>query len=339
MNLQHNNHFVPQMYLNAWGTDKKIYRYRLLVSNEKVPLWSRQSIEHTASQDFLYIHVVDGIENDDLEKEFNEKFETPAMTPLMNAINGERMSPDDWEILINFVVAQYVRTPKFYLQNKQIEEQIIPGVMEEVSKELAEMDSPPPIEKHDSELSSLLPVTFDLIDKTEDGGAIAKITMIAGKSTWLLTIKHLLSDDSVILSIMRSRKWSIAQADPDILLPTCDNPFIIFSVNSQGVYSITDGLGKPENIFAFPISPHKVLLSTSKRIRPRLQLTKEETIMIKNLIVDNSYDSVYSYFEDPEIPKMRARIVNEELFKENQAKFDNWYEVYKEQEGPFLHRR
>jgi len=339
MNIQHNNHFVPQMYLNAWGSDNKIFEYRLLVSNEKVPIWTRKSIERTASQDYLYVNIVDGVESDEFEKVFNTKFETPAKIPLMKAICGDRMSSEDWKKLINYVTAQYVRTPKFFLQCKQIEESILPDVLKDLAKQLEKMDFPPePIEQED-ELSSLLPVKFDVLRQDEDGTATANITVIAGKSSWLLTIRHILSVDSDVLKTIQAKKWRVVTSHPDIKWPTCDNPFVIFTINQRGQYSITDGIGQPTNYFAFPLSPRKALLCGNKTIPPNLILTEEESIMIKNLIIHNAYLYVYSDFEDSNVPLLRPRYIDLETYNRIYTEQKNWYDVYKAQEGPFLHRR
>jgi len=338
MGIQHNNHYVPQMYLNTWGTDNKIFEYRLLVSNEKVPVWSRESIEHVASLDYLYVHVVDGNEFDDIEKEFDVQFETPAKIPLMKAIQGDRMYPDDWKKLISYVTAQYVRTPKFYLQCKQLEESIFPSVMEGLAKELEEMVVPPETIQ-DKDLSSLLPVKVEILGQDENGTANANITMVAGKNTWLFTIRHILSGDSDVLNIMHMKKWRVVTSHPDVTWPTCDNPFVIFTINKKMQYSITDGIGQPMNYFVFPLSPRKALLCGNKAIPPNLFLTKDESIMIKNLIIHNAYLYVYSDLEDPDIPVLLPRCVDLETYKRIYSEQKNWFDVYKSQEGPFLHRR
>ena len=73
MSISRNNHYIPQMYLQQWGTDNKIYVYRLLVSDAKVPVWAQQAISRTASMPNLYTRISDGNELDDFEANFNMK--------------------------------------------------------------------------------------------------------------------------------------------------------------------------------------------------------------------------------------------------------------------------
>lgn len=42
-NISRNNHFVAQMYLEAWkNSDNKVWIYDLLVPNENCDLWSEK---------------------------------------------------------------------------------------------------------------------------------------------------------------------------------------------------------------------------------------------------------------------------------------------------------
>ena len=50
-NISRNNHFVPQMYLDAWkNKNNKVWTYDLLVPNENCNLWNERATKSIASQ-------------------------------------------------------------------------------------------------------------------------------------------------------------------------------------------------------------------------------------------------------------------------------------------------
>ena len=112
--LSRDNHFFSQSYLKNWETEDGIHEYSLLVSDEKVPLWTCKSRKGIAVVKNLYVRIEDGKEMDDFEHFFDVQFESPAEKPISKVINGERLSKDEWYTLIEYVAAQYVRTPVFH---------------------------------------------------------------------------------------------------------------------------------------------------------------------------------------------------------------------------------
>ena len=113
-NISRNNHFVPQMYLDAWKNENsKIWTYDLLVPNDKCNLWNEKSTKSIASHQNFYIVLKKKEEADDIEKYINEKLETPDSKPLKKAVEGKELSGDDWKAIINYIGCQIVRTPAF----------------------------------------------------------------------------------------------------------------------------------------------------------------------------------------------------------------------------------
>src|SRR2546430_11571898 len=65
----HDNHFLPQAYLKPWSQDgNQVWAYRILVSNQAVPPWTRRSIRGTAFHQHLYTEISEGQERDDFER-------------------------------------------------------------------------------------------------------------------------------------------------------------------------------------------------------------------------------------------------------------------------------
>ena len=82
-NISRDNHFVAQMYLEAWkNSNNKVWTYDLLVPNENCNLWREKSIKSIASLQNFYINLKEKEEVDEIEKYLNEEFETPASMPL-----------------------------------------------------------------------------------------------------------------------------------------------------------------------------------------------------------------------------------------------------------------
>ena len=83
-NISHRNHYIPQFYLKNWSSDgRTIQTYSILVSNENVPYWTKQSIKNTAVWNDFYTRVVGVEELDDFEHWFDREFESPAKPILV----------------------------------------------------------------------------------------------------------------------------------------------------------------------------------------------------------------------------------------------------------------
>ena len=337
MSITRNNHYVPQMYLQQWGTSNKVYVYNLLVSNQHVPIWTQQSISRTASMPNLYTRMSNGNEFDDFEVKFNTDFETPAKIPLQKACNNEQLTSDDWTVLIDFILAQYVRTPMFYHISQAPLSDILKSVMGGFN-----------ITRRDSTLNAtnagdflidetkLIPLSVHLTDIPSDNNHVmAEIEVVRGKNMWLLAIASVLGDNSPIRADMHKRKWSIVTSCNGMTWPTSDSPLVVY--NPLFPHSRMPGLEREETIFIFPISPTKAIISKNDgRFPPRWIASETDSDRIKRLIINNAGLYVYSKSEDMTIPNIRAREVNPKRYKEVYDNYQNWYDNYKTNEAIFL---
>lgn len=58
MSLSRKNHYIPQMYLDAWANNGLIRVYDLLVADEKMPVWSKpKQLSSIGYMKNLYINV------------------------------------------------------------------------------------------------------------------------------------------------------------------------------------------------------------------------------------------------------------------------------------------
>ena len=338
-----NNHYVPRMYLKQWAnSDNKICMYNLLVSNENVPVWNKQAVSRTASMGNLYVRMDGKLERDDFEDYFAQNFENPAAEPLRKVCNGERLNTKEWMTLIDFVTAQYVRTVSFYIRMQPIVAEKIQSALDSVLSGIEkgiiddrirdDMNSGNGIDM------SLLPLDVRITKENEDDqDSFLYVETVAGKSSWLMCIKRFLGKDSIVMKWMRNLHWSIIESNPNVRWPTTDTPLVIRNPHKHPGSFI--GVGEPGNVFIFPISPEKALMArTGKRLNYGFQPSYEQSLLIKQAIVNNALLFIYSSQEDNEIVNMRQRIVSESEYKRVHASLKQWHANYLSEEVPLLRR-
>ena len=328
------------MYLGNWGNNDRIYVYHILVPNDGFPLWKAQSIKHTASLKDLYTDVEKNVEYDRTERAFSEKYESLAKIPLEKACQGDKIEGKDWDIIIDFVLLQFVRTPAFYLWIIDRGKEIIPPTLDTIADTLSELKSPPDISKIEAFNGVNLPLKIEKVkDNPKEDTIDLEIKTIIGKNTWLLSIDALMDKKSLVRKQFHALKWSILTADENDSWPTCDNPVIIcdyFDGRVQRV-SLKDGLGGKNRAIIFPISPQKALFGEVHRtIRWRETANSVLCKSIKKAICDNAFRYIYSNVADSDVWAFRKRIVDLALFTKVKNEFDNWYENYKLSEEAFL---
>ena len=341
--LGRNNHYVPRMYLKQWAdSNNKICLYNLLVSNENVPVWNKQSISRTASMGNLYVRMDGELESDDFEDYFAHSFEDPASEPLRKVCNGERLNTKEWMTLIDFVTAQYVRTVSFYIRMQPIVakniQSAIDGVLSGIENGIVDYRIKNDMNSGDGIDMSLLPLDVKITKENEgDAHAFLSVETVAGKSSWLMCIKRFLGKNSVVMKWMRGLHWSVIESHPNVSWPTTDTPLVIINPHKQPGSFI--GVGEPGNVFIFPISPSKALIAKNeKRLRYGFKPSYEQSLLIKQAIVNNALLYIYSDHEDNDIVNMRSRIVSESEYKKVHASLDRWHANYLSEEVPLLRR-
>lgn len=332
--ISRNNHYVPKFYLEYWGNDNRLWKYQLLVSNEKVPVWSNTATKHTASQDNLYVRMKDNEEVDDIEKIFDADFEVCAKKALDKVINEDRLFSEDWKYIINFVGAQIVRTPAFFQRIRPTIRNAMESSLEEILSELTK-EKILASKKNIDEDNELIPINFvDEGASDIEGMEDVRVEAIEGKSTWLWAIKHMLKNN---LKYLHEHKWSIITTELE--MPTSDDPVLCLNYYSENDYNFDGGwMQKGTEIF-LPISPHKIIYTqVGVKHTPRIKYGIEESNLLKKLIVEHAFREIYSNYQDDDIPQIRPRIVDTNLYKEEQESVNNWYDTYLEKEASLLNK-
>lgn len=325
-----------------WANSGKLHVYRLLVSNDNVPFWNIQSIEHTGSLPNLYVNILRAEEYDSIEHDFDVMFESPAKAAFDKICNNEKMTSDDWVKVSDYICAQYVRTPAFYLWIKEWGAKNLPDQINEVGEKLKNLKSIPRDNRPHSPEAELLPIGVQLTEeKPDDNHTFIEISAVSGKGLWLFFIKHTLSESSDIRRYFRDLKWSIIMAPDGEYWPTCDNPVVICDLNDNSIKKSPDasGIAGKTKAILIPVSPQIVLLAThTRKYNWRFKADNPLAQDIRNAIIKNAMLYVYSIKDDMSIPLVRPRIVDEKEYKRLKDDFDNWFENYKNIEGPLLNR-
>lgn len=345
-NLSRNNHYLSQMYIQAWADENnRVELYELLVPNDNVPQWQLKSIKSVGSFDSFFVRLKSGEEIDDIEKWFNEKYETPAKAALSHAINGERITVGEWHCLIDFLACHIVRSPAFIIEklcNVEMYKDSFQKAMYEMAEKFSKMQKEDFIKErkffeltHNGKYNDeLFPLKLTNLGSFDDDNALIKVETIVGKQLCLWVIKYLLENTAKIL---HKYKWSIITVDENVVLPTSDNPVVILNYYDENNYNFAGGWGSQNTNIIFPISPQKILFTEiGVKSAPRINLNYQMSLLLKKIIVEHSYRKIISNFKDEEVIKMKPRIVSETEFKIEKQMWVDFQKNYLEKEADYI---
>lgn len=340
--ISRDNHFIPQMYLKQWTNENnRVHLYRFLVSHSNVPAWIEKPVSSVGVFKNLYTRLTPNGENDDFEHMFDARFESPAKNALMKALNCDQMTSQDWDKLLDFVAALYVRTPASFAYNaksfSEICEDGFQGLIDNIPNESLSFKENYIYESQ----SDLLPITIKFHKCPENGKIEFDASMPKGKSAWLFAIKTLLDDNSVLRSTIKSFKWSVATCHPSVSWPTSDYPLLVIREDSMNCQLILNShIGDPNIILFLPISPKKALVtSKQKKLPSRFELDENESFLYKEAIIRNAFSELYCNTEDIDIEKVRTRTIDPIAFNCIKNEQDEFYNAYSKIEGPLLQRQ
>jgi len=239
--ITHNNHYVPQFYLKNWSDNgKTLWTYNILVSDKNVPFWDDKSISSIATLKDFYTREIDNKEIDDFEQWFNKDFETPAKITIDKVKKEKRLSADDWNALVNYAAAQYLRTPAKLSNSLNKWRDTMPGVLQKaLNNAITKLEKPRfTFNQIESDIDAkLIPMKVN-IDK-ENG--ILSVNSLVGKGMYLFAIKHLLTKT---VDVLKKYKWHIVHAAYNFEWATSDDPVICLNYYSKDNYDFNGGWEK-----------------------------------------------------------------------------------------------
>lgn len=337
--ISRNNHYLSQMYLDAWKNDNnEVLVYELLVPNEKCPIWKSKSTKSVGSYDSMFVRLKNGIEVDDIEEWFRDRYETPAKKSLEHAINDERITIDEWHCLIDFVACHIVRSPAYIIKILDLAKKDCIPIFEEKCEDISNFSEKEILntiaENKTDKLNELFPIKITGIGSDNKNNEIFKIETIFGKQFYIWIMIHLLQNTSKIL---HSHKWGIITVDKNVILPTSDDPVICLNYNSESDYNFDGGWGKENSNILFPISPNKILYTqVGIKVKPRINVGYKTSLLFKKMIIEHSYRKVISNFVDKDVVRIKQRYVSEGEYKKEKKMWEDFQKNYLEKERDYI---
>lgn len=335
--LSRKNHFLSQMYLDAWkDLNNKIFVYNILVPDNNYPIWQKKTPKSVCKYDSMFVRIKNGEEIDDIEKWFSIQYEMPAKEPLMHAINDNKMTVEEWKTLINLMMCHFVRSPKFIIKILEIaKSEDIKNIFEEQCEKISDIsENKSNAIKKEEYLLDMFPLKITDEGFKDDNTKELKIETVLGKQFYLWAMKYFLVK---ITKELYKFKWGIITVDDNVVIPTTDNPVVSMNFNSIEDYNLDVKLGEKNSIILFPISPKRILYTcVGKKNKSRISIDYEQSILLKKLIIKNAYRKVVSSCEDSEVKKTIPRIVNKELFYNEKEMWAYFQKQYIEKESAYI---
>lgn len=325
------NHYVSCLYLKRFGDSTgRVFTYRILVEDSRVPVWKKASIKGAAYHKHLYTRIASGSQTDEVEKWFAAEFEDPAEEVMKKPTGNMRLSPTDWGNLVRFLAAQDVRTPASLLRNLQWWKKVVPGMLDNtVRKAVSKIEkanrSGETINFTTMANSEYIPlrVTTEIEPGQEFGQVKAEV--IIGRGLWLYTMKHALTNTAKIL---HNHKWSILMAPDDLTWFTSDDPVVRLNYYGNGTYDFKGGWGKPGTEIFLPLDPqHLLYTKVGERPPPRGSIVpRDKAEMIRRFIAGHAHRFIFAASPDSEVPRLCPRKVDPALLRDERQQWSRRHE-------------
>lgn len=329
--FHHDNHYVPCGYLKRFAAShKRVWTYRTLVSHSQVPLWEKSFIRGVAYHLHLYTRIATGRETDEIEKWLDREFEAPAEEALRKATSDERLTQTDWKRLVRFLAAQDVRTPARFAENLRRWHATLPALIEDaLQKSVRKLESAKAsgetIVQPKAPNGDYLP--FRVTTETEPDQEFGKLkgAIVPGRGLWLFSIRHLLTQTA---NVLQQHRWTILTPPEDLSWFTSDDPVIRLNFYGNGKYDFRGGWGSTGTELLLPLSPRHLLYTQIGQRPPRRGevMPRVQAEMIRGLIAEHAHRMIFAASPDGEVPKLRPRTVNADLFREEDEQWRRWHE-------------
>jgi hypothetical protein len=326
------NHYVSQGYLKRWApSHKRLWVYRVLVSHIQVPAWKEASVKGVAYHSHLYTRIAAGRETDDFERWLDREYEAPAEEPLEKATSDARLTPDDWKCLVRFVAAQDVRTPARLVESSQRWNQILPGILDttlrEAVRKLGESgDREEIVRQEPTGETEYIHIPLRVTREVEPGRNAGKLKaeVVVGRSVWLFSMQHLLTKT---VTVLQQQRWTILSPPEGMYWLTSDDPVIKLNYYRPGTYDFKGGWGNPGTEILLPLSPRHLLYTRVDDRPPRRgEIPRDQAEMIQRLIAEHAHRLIFAAEPDPEVPRLRPRTVNADLWRDENDLWRKWHE-------------
>ena len=323
--------------MEGWSdSERKVWVHRLLVSDHRVPPWSRRSISGIAYHKHLYTQRVDGHDLDDMERWLEREFETPAAEPLRKLRAGHQLRHEEWNRVAAFVAAQDLRTPRSYLELRDKWSQEMPDLMNQVLERVVADLKQGKLRERKPDLEIEYPRgIFDVrIEPPPDPGddqAVIRAEATIGRELWLGGMKRLLTGAAKILE---GHHWSLAEPAGDSEWFTSDHPVVKLNYYQEGRYDFKGGWGSAGTEILLPISPRLLLYTQVGEERPpRFQFSRLQTLSLQRILAERAFRLIFAARKIRRVSWFRARVVDREAFHSEEEQWKRWNEEQGAVEG------
>ncbi|EGQ8808859.1 hypothetical protein DLH87_25135 [Vibrio parahaemolyticus] len=336
LSVKKDNHFLPQMYLKNWCNEQdKVFQYRKIVQHENVPIWKDYHPSAIGYSQYLYVNTQNGNPDDVLENWFDSNYEFPAKNSIDRVIRNEKLSRDDYKLLANFVALQDLRTPKRYFEHlERSDEKALSDIVEDVVNDVK--SKIPPDFKPDGKARyhDSLPIKVEIEEDGNDA-FIVKVTWLAGRASWLWSIKHVLT---TVAEQLHQNSWTILHPANGMSWLTSDNPVVRLNYENEKSYDFNGGWANPNSEVFLPLGPRHLLytqVGVSPPILRGTKLTVEQTRNINRMIAENCHNFVVSHEKRDDVELLIPRVVDKEKVETEKEHWKNWHLNHRDAELVF----
>ncbi len=321
------HHFIPQSYLRRWASEEgKIWTYRILVPDDRIPEWKAQSTRGIAYHQDLYTRRDGGIDTAALEDWLNEEIEAPSVGPLEKIVAQEELSADEWSRVARFLGAQDLRTPTSYLEMKARWEQELPDLMDSVLKSVVQdleagKHREPSPKSYDNP-TGIFNVQIEEPESREDDVGHIRAEVTIGRALWLENVKWLLNGTARVLE---THHWSVVEPFGDMEWFTSDHPVVRLNYYGPDNYDLRGGWGNPGGELLMPVSPRCLLYTQiGTQHARRFQFTREQTFFVQKVLAERAFRMVFARKKTRKVRWFRPRVVDRQRFLHEQYQRRNW---------------
>jgi hypothetical protein len=140
-------------------------------------------------------------------------------------------------------------------------------------------------------------------------------------------MKYLLSDSESVKALL-DHKWTVLRAPDDLNWFSSDDPVVRLNYHSEGEYDFGGGWGRKGTEIFLPLSPRH-LLYTRIGYRPPERgfvLPRTAAGFIRRAIAEHAYRNIFSNLPNEDIPELRPRHEDAEIFGKEREGWRKWHE-------------
>lgn len=309
--------------------DGRVWMYRVLASDRRVPLWSLRHIRGIAFHTHLYTRLVAGQESDDFERWLDREFEAPAEDAIEKATSDLPLTRDDWRILVRFLAAQDVRTPAWFEEQSERWEKSIPELLENtLSSSVKALEeaaaSGTPVDERTGAESEGLPIQI-LTERVPgaDTGRVG-IKFLIGRELWQWSMRRALEHT---VDALHRHRWTILRPPRGVSWLTSDSPVVRLNMTDRSQYDFKGGWGRKGSDIFLPLGPqHLMHTQIGERPPPRgKRLSHDQADLVRRMIAERAHRLIFAEEADAHVHVLRPRVEDPELFRRDREQWQTWH--------------